>query len=121
MSEQTMQTGLSENAAAGLTYITIIPAIVFLAIPLYSQSQKIRFHAWQAIFLHIGWIITMMGLGVLGMVPGINLLDLILFPLAMLAFFSLMIVMLVKGFNGKSVKLPIIGELAQKQAGGMGA
>ena len=120
MSEQTVQTGLSDNAASGLAYVTIIPAIVFLVAAPYNQNVKIRFHAWQSIFLHIGWVIAWVALGVLGAVPGLNLLDLILIPLVMLGFFILWIVLLIKAFNGNSVKLPVIGDLAEKQAGGMG-
>ncbi len=119
MSEQTVpQTGLSDNAASGLAYVTIIPAIVFLATAPYNQNQKIRFHAWQSIFLHIAAVILWMAVIVVGMVPVLNLIDIVLAPLAMLGFFILWIVLLIQVFNGKNFKLPIIGDLAQKQAGG---
>ena len=39
--------GLSDNAAAGIAYITIIPAIVFLIIDPFRRSSYVRFHAWQ--------------------------------------------------------------------------
>ena len=39
--------GLSDNAAAGIAYITIIPAIVFLIIEPFKRSPFVRFHAWQ--------------------------------------------------------------------------
>ena len=113
-----MQTGLSENAASGLAYVTIIPAIVFLATAPYNQNPKIRFHSWQSIFLHIAWVVAWVALAVLGMVPVLNFLDVILIPLAMLGFFILWLIVLIQGFNGKDLRLPIIGELAQKQAGG---
>ena len=120
MSEQTVQTGLSDNAASGLAYVTIIPAIVFLVAAPYNQNAKIRFHAWQSIFLHIAWVVAWVALGVLGAVPGLNLLDLILIPLVMLGFFILWIMLLVKAFNGSSFRLPVLGDLAEKQAGGTG-
>lgn len=117
MSEQTVQTGLSDNAASGLAYVTIIPAIVFLATAPYNQNRKIRFHSWQSIFLHIAWVIVWVALAIVGMVPVLNFLDVILIPLAMLGFFILWLVVLINAFNGKDARLPIVGDLAQKQAG----
>ena len=45
------QSGLSENAAGAIAYITFIPAIVFLMMPPYNGSSYVRFHAWQSLFL----------------------------------------------------------------------
>ena len=50
MAEETVQSGLSDNAASGLAYITIIPAIIFLVVAPYNQKPEIRFHCWQSIF-----------------------------------------------------------------------
>jgi uncharacterized membrane protein len=54
MTEST-PTGLSDNSAGALAYVTFIPAIVFLAMPPYNQSPYVRFHAWQSIFLFVAW------------------------------------------------------------------
>ena len=48
------QTGLTDNAAGAVAYITIVPAIVFLVIPPYNTNPYVRFHAWQSIFLNHG-------------------------------------------------------------------
>jgi len=56
MTEST-PTGLSDNSAGALAYVTFIPAIVFLAMPPYNQSPYVRFHAWQSIFLFVAWIV----------------------------------------------------------------
>ena len=53
MPEETPQTGLSDNAAGALAYVTIIPAIIFLIVAPYNTNSYIRFHSWQSIFL--GW------------------------------------------------------------------
>lgn len=50
MSEPT-QTGLTDNAAGALAYVTFVPAIVFLVLPPYNTNPYVRFHAWQSIFL----------------------------------------------------------------------
>ncbi len=45
--------GLSDNAAGAIAYITIIPAIIFLIVEPYNKNSFVRFHAWQSIFLGI--------------------------------------------------------------------
>lgn len=114
----TTQSGLSENAAGGLAYITIIPAIIFLLVEPYNRSSYIRFHAWQCIFLAIAWIVVDVVVGVCGRVlPFMGLLAFGLYPLVSLAMLILWIMVLIKAFNGERFKLPIIGDLAMKQAG----
>ena len=44
-------TGLSDEAASGIAYLTFIPAIIFLVVAPYNTSPKVKFHAWQSIFL----------------------------------------------------------------------
>lgn len=115
---QAQPAGLSENATCGLAYVTFIPAIIFLATAPYNQNPKVRFHSWQSIFLAIGWVAVWVALTVIGMIPGLNLLDLILAPLVSLAFFALWLVVMINAFMGKMIKIPILADLARKQAGG---
>lgn len=117
MSEATVQPGLSDNAASGLAYLTIIPAIIFLVVAPYNQKPAVRFHCWQSIFLAIAWIAIWIVLGIVGVIPFLNLVDVVLFPLVGLGFLILWIIAMVNAFQGKSFKLPVIGPLAEKQAG----
>jgi uncharacterized membrane protein len=110
------QSGLSDNAAGGLAYVTIIPAIIFLIVAPYNQNRFVRFHSWQSIMLAIAWFVVEVGLIVLGRIPGIGLVDLFIGPLVGLAFFVLWLIVLIQAFTGKMFKLPIIGDLAEKQA-----
>ena len=65
MPEETAQSGLSENAACGLAYITIIPAIIFLVVAPYNTNRNVKFHAWQSIFLGIaGFALGIIGIAV---------------------------------------------------------
>ena len=50
--------GLSDNAAGGLSYVTIIPAIVFLIVEPFKKSSYVRFHAWQSIFFYVAWAVV---------------------------------------------------------------
>ncbi|MGH9590015.1 MAG: DUF4870 domain-containing protein [Terracidiphilus sp.] len=110
------QSGLSDNAAGGLAYVTIIPAIIFLIVPPYNRNRFVRFHSWQSIMLAIAWFVVEVGLIVLGRIPGIGLVDLFMGPLVGLAFFVLWIIVLIQAFTGKWFKVPILGDLAEKQA-----
>jgi uncharacterized membrane protein len=111
MPDETAQTGLSENAASGLAYLTFIPAIIFLVVAPYNQNVNIKFHAWQSIFLSAACIVVDI---VLGFIPFVGWVIIPLFGLLVLVVWVLC---LVKAFNGQRFKLPIIGDLALKQAG----
>lgn len=114
----TAQSGLSENAAGGLAYITIIPAIIFLVVEPYNRSSYIRFHSWQCIFMAIAWIVIDVAVMIFGrFLPFMGLLAFALYPLISLAMLILWIMVLIKAFNGERFKLPIIGDMAAKQAG----
>jgi uncharacterized membrane protein len=111
MSEETVQTGLSDNAASGLAYFTIIPAIIFLVVAPYNQKAEIRFHCWQSLFLGIACIVIDV---VLTMIPVVGWIILPLFGLLVLIVWILCIV---KAFGGQRFKIPLIGDFAAKQAG----
>jgi uncharacterized membrane protein len=109
--------GLSDNAAGGIAYITIIPAIIFLIVAPYKNSSYVRFHAWQSIFLFIAWAVVHILVGVVqNFVPTVLFLTLSLWQFVDLAFFVILIIVFVKAFNGKRILLPVIGVLAEKQA-----
>jgi uncharacterized membrane protein len=109
--------GLSDNAAAGLAYITLIPAIVFLIIEPFKRSSYVRFHAWQSIFFFVAWAVIDILVGVVqNIVPSAVFLTLTVLQLVGLAIFVVWIVVFVSAFGGKRLKLPIIGDLAEKQA-----
>ncbi|MGA8730777.1 MAG: DUF4870 domain-containing protein [Terracidiphilus sp.] len=110
------QAGLSDNAAGGLAYVTIIPAIVFLIVAPYNRIPYVRFHSWQCIFLAIAYFAVDMVMMILGRLPFLGLSALFLWPLVALGFFIVWIIVLIKAFNGERFKLPIIGDLAEKQA-----
>jgi uncharacterized membrane protein len=117
MPEEIPQTGLSDDAACGLAYVTFIPAIIFLVVPPYNQSAKVRFHSWQSIFLAVAWFAIWIVLTFVGFIPFLNLLFVVLFPLLGLGWLILWLVVMINAFNGKRISLPIIGPLAAKQAG----
>lgn len=107
---QPTSTGLSDNAAGALAYVTIIPAIIFLIVEPYNKNSYVRFHSWQSIFLGIAAIAIDI---VLTIIP---IVGWILIPFVGLGFLVLWIILLLKALKGQRFKLPFIGDLAEKQA-----
>jgi uncharacterized membrane protein len=121
--EQTPQTGLTDEVAGGLAYFTFIPAIIFLVVAPYNQKASIRFHCWQSILLTAAAIVIDIALAiVLGILAFIlpwyiHGLIAMLWLLIDLAWFLIWLYPVVNAFQGKRIKLPIIGDFAAKQAG----
>jgi len=110
------QSGLSDNGAGALAYITFIPAVIFLAMPPYNKSAYVRFHAWQSIFLTVACVAVFIVLTILGRIPFVGILVLPLMLFLDLGLFILWLVVVLKALNGNSFKIPIIGNLAESQA-----
>ncbi len=111
--------GMTDNAAGMLAYITIIPAIIFLVVEPYNKSRFIRFHAWQCVFFNVAWVALWIALRIVAYIPLFGWLTLLVWPLVMLAGFIVWIVLLLKANQGQMYKLPVIGDLAEKQANAM--
>jgi len=108
--------GMSDNVAGLLAYITIIPAIIFLVIEPYNRNRFIRFHAFQNIFFHVAWFVLWVVLAMVGHIPVFGWLTLLVWPLVGLGGFILWLVLILKAYQGQKFKLPIIGDMAEKQA-----
>ena len=109
--------GLSDNAAEAIAYITIIPAIIFLIIEPYNKIPFVRFHSMQSIGLAVAWIILQIGIGILHVIPffGTVLSGLLYLGIGLLIFIAWLIC-IIKASQGQWFKLPIIGDFAEKQA-----
>lgn len=114
---EVLTSGLSDNAAGGIAYITLIPAVVFLIIDPYRKSSFVRFHCWQSIFFFITWALVNIVVGALqSLAPAIIFQTLSPWQMIGLLFFVIWLILFINAFNGKRVKLPIVGDLAEKQA-----
>lgn len=111
--------GMADNVAGMLAYITIIPAIVFLVMEPYNRNRFIRFHSFQCLFFAAALFVIHIGLSIFGFVPFLALITLPLHLLVSLGGFILWIVLLLKANQGQMYKLPVIGDLAEKQANAM--
>jgi len=115
--------GLSPSAAAAISYITFIPAIIFLVVEPFNKTPLVRFHAWQSIGLNVVWFGLWILVFILSMfmafIPFLRWM-VFLFPLVHLAIFAGMFIAwllsIIKASKGEWFKLPIIGDFAMKQA-----
>jgi uncharacterized membrane protein len=116
-------TGLTENMVSALCYLLgLLSGILFLVLAPYNQSKLIRFHAFQAIFLHIGMIATMIAImaetRILHLIPFVGvMISFVLYPLAGLGFFVIWLAVMYKAYNNERWVLPVIGPIAEAQAG----
>ena len=112
--------GLTENMASALCYsLTLITGILFLVLAPYNTNPRVRFHAFQAIFFAIGLFVVFFGLGMFMIfLPGFLKIMLGLVEMAAsFGVFLLWLFLMWKAYNGEKFVLPIIGPLAEQQAG----
>jgi uncharacterized membrane protein len=108
--------GLSENVAGALTYVLgIITGILFLVLAPYNQNKFVRFHAFQCLFFQAAWIVVWIAITAMSFILPWFVMGLIwtLLPFVGLALWVLLIF---KAYQNERFKLPIIGDLAEKQA-----
>ncbi len=116
--------GMTDNVAGMLAYITIIPAIIFLVMEPYNKNRFVRFHAWQNIFFHLAWIVAWIALlivsAVLAFIPILgHLVAFLLWMALSIGGVVVWIILVMKANQGQMCKLPVIGDMAEKQANAM--
>jgi uncharacterized membrane protein len=119
---QTGQSGLSDNAAGAIAYLTIIPAIIFLLVEPYNRNSFVRFHSFQCLFLCVVAIVVDIAFAialtiVALMFPMLALMGTIFWPLLSLFWLGLVILCIIKASQGTRFQLPLIGPFAARQAG----
>lgn len=118
--------GLSVNGASALCYIFgFVTGIVFLVLPPYNQDRRVRFHAFQSIFLNVAVIVIHIGITFVSLMFhaisfALGMLISSLHLLVSFGFFLVWLYMMWKSYQGEKVMLPFIGPLAERQAGGQG-
>jgi uncharacterized membrane protein len=113
--------GMTSNVAGALSYLLgFITGIIFLVLEPYKRDGFVRFHAFQSIFIcvilfvfNIIWSNIFLGALSLGFLWTIVSL---FGTLIYLAFFLLWLFLMYKAYNNETFKLPVIGDLAAKQA-----
>lgn len=97
--------GTSDNTIAAVSYLTIIPAIVFLALAPYKNSGFVRFHSFQCIALATALFCGNIVLALAGIAR------VLILPFELVVMIA-WVVCIVKASRGEWFKLPVIGEFA---------
>lgn len=112
--------GLSSNVASALCYLFwIITGIIFLVLSPYNRDRTVRFHAFQAIFATIAFIILQIIMAIFsGVLGAIHMWALAgtIWTIYEIAVFVLWLYMMYTAYNNRKIVLPVIGPLAEKQA-----
>ncbi len=117
---------LEENMASMLCYIaTWVTGIIFLVME--KENKTVKFHAWQSILTFLPLTILAPIVGWLGApklswgyysysydpgIPALIWLSWIIY--AMIGI--LWLIFVIKAYQGEKFKLPVIGDIAEKQA-----
>jgi uncharacterized membrane protein len=116
--------GLEENVASAACYLlTWVTGIIFFLME--KDNKTVRFHAMQSILTFlplmiliwiIGAILTMMvfGAGMYGAVGIWGIVSLIIM-LIWIIMFLLWLFLMFKAYQGEKFKVPIVGDIAEKQ------
>ena len=110
--------GMSDRTACILCYIPVfgvIPAIVFLASQKFRTNVRVRFNAFQSLYLFVTWLIISSAVPILlvGGVPGWGVEHAFIAALKFVIFIC-WIYLLVKAAQEQQVRLPVIGDLAAR-------
>ena len=110
--------GISNRTASILCYIPVfgvVPAIIFLASQKFRTNFRVRFDAFQSLYLFVAWLIissafpTLLFNGIHEWGAAVALLGLL-----KVAVFICWIYLLVKAAQEQQVRVPIIGDLAAR-------
>jgi uncharacterized membrane protein len=114
---------LQPNVAGLLCYLLLlVTGILFLLIEPYNRDHFVRFHAFQSIFFFIFLVIVqfLSAVIVMGMnaafPPPLDFASHIFLSLVTLGALFLWIFLMYKAYCNETFRLPVIGDLAAKQA-----
>ena len=116
----TSSSGMEPNLAAALSYVlSIITGVIFFVIE--KENKYVRFHAMQAILFGAAWIVLWIVLGIVSLglifVPIIGwIINAVIYLGLGLGGFILWLLLIYKAYQGERFKLPIIGDIAEKNA-----
>jgi len=116
--------GLEKNIAMLLCYVAwFITGIIFFVSE--KEDKEVRFHAFQSILCSVVMVVVNVVagifIGVLNALPFIGgilsgIFGALIFGVLGLLWFLLWIMMMLSAYQGKKIKLPVIGDIAEKQA-----
>jgi uncharacterized membrane protein len=106
MPDTTSKSSSSSNTSAALSYLLgFITGIYFF---LTSKDKFVRFHALQSTITSIAFMVLNLALNMIGLYVFTSLVSLVTLVL--------FIYLIVQAYQGKKFKLPVVGDIAEKNA-----
>ena len=107
-------TGLEPNVAGLLCYVLgWVSGIVFLVL---EKDKFVRFHAVQSIIVFGAFSVVNAVFWSLTWIPWVGILFIILGSLVGIFAFIMWIVLMLKAYNGVKYKVPIAGDIAERNS-----
>ena len=108
--------GMDENTAAGISVLLSVVGIGIVTLIFFfieKESRFVKFHSIQAVAL----LVVMAICYVAGTILMVIVIGFVFYLLAIVPW-VFMIIQCIKAFQGEAYKVPIVGNLAEKWAGG---
>jgi uncharacterized membrane protein len=103
---------IADNIASALCYLLLgVTGALLLFLEPYSHNRRVRFHAFQAIFVNLAIIVLWVAISLFG-----KNVALLLSPPFVLACLVLWLVLIGAAWQNQRLVLPLIGPMAEKQA-----
>ena len=108
--------GLNSNQLSTLCYLLpFVGGLLALLIEPYNRERLIRFHAWQSILYMLAWLILKPIVAfILSWVLPDGLVGMMSFVTG-IGFFCAWIYLMIQTWQGRMLKLPLIGDVAEQQ------
>ena len=103
-----------DTTVALLAYITIIGFIIAIVMHSSKKTALGAFHLRQCLGLFITGLVVWIPCVILSMIPFVNFLMILVWPLLGLSLVVLWIMGLISAINGQQKPMPVIGEHYQK-------
>jgi len=113
LSNEERSSEVPENVVCALCYfLGFITGILFLVWPAYNRNPKVRFHAIQSILFSASYMLIVF---IVGVVLPFGLSKIVA-PVIQLGSLAMWLHIMWQVYKEREVVLPVIGDLAKKQA-----
>ena len=103
---------IADNIASALCYLLLgITGVLVLYLEPYGHNPRVRFHAFQSIFVNLAIIVFWVAISFAG-----KRLALLVSPVFVLFCLVLWLVLIWTAWQNERLVLPVIGPMAEKQA-----
>jgi len=114
-------TGSDDNIFGALCYIIGVIVPLFVLFTEKKNNKFLAFHAWQSLIFSVAMVVIMIGYWIVTFILAVltgglaGILSCLIVPLVFLVMLYVLLVAY-KAYQGERYKMPVIGNMAEKQA-----